>query len=235
VCVEADIPRGIAAKSHDELPVQDDEPLLHSFLDKVTDIVNQKTSEIMTEVNGMFADLRIEFSASLGGDADGAVPVWPLLPLPLRSDKPKPSNTRDENRSRLGRAGANLPPVTQVKSHVAAKKKPVTIGTAKGNRLRCAPSAPKKRHIFVSKLDPSTTENEVCDSVSKATGLEIKCVKLQARFNTYASFRIEVGVEDFDKLLDPDVWDEGILVKPFFGRLTHGANPVHSENSQQGK
>src|SRR5277367_5698276 len=109
--------------------------------------------------------------------------AWPTLSLPLRNDKPKPLNTRDKNRSRLDRVGA-LSPVTQVKSHVAAKKKPVTIGTAKGNRLRCAPSAPKKRHIFVSKLDPSTTENEVCDSVSKATGLEIKCVKLQARFNT---------------------------------------------------
>src|SRR5277367_4028885 len=32
---------------------------------------------------------------------------------------------------------------------------------------------------------------------------------------------------DFDKLFDPDVWDEGILVKPFFGRLTHGANPYY--------
>ncbi|KAM7292690.1 hypothetical protein ISCGN_025828 [Ixodes scapularis] len=95
-----------------------------------------------------------------------------------------------------------------------------SVGSAKASKLRVVAKPPRKRALFVSRLHPETTSDELSEIVSSALGCQsFSCTKLAARYDTYASFHVIVNEEDFEKLVCPDLWPEGCLFRPFLGRL----------------
>ena len=79
--------------------------------------------------------------------------------------------------------------------------------------------------MFVSRLSPDTTEEEIRGNVVDVLGCEpLEVEKLRNRRPGYASFRVTCEEQHLQQLLHEDAWDEGALVRPFIGRRDHRAN-----------
>jgi hypothetical protein len=96
------------------------------------------------------------------------------------------------------------------------KKKPVVIGTGRSTSLRGVKSTPATAAVFVTRLAPGTTEDDICDYVRSVFGVDACSEQLRTRYNTYASFKVVVKVKHIVKLMDPVLWPEEVLVRKFF-------------------
>lgn len=124
-------------------------------------------------------------------------------------------------RERVETTGATLPS--------AAVKKPARKPVVGASKINVHVKAiPTKRcvDIFVSRLHPETTDNELVDSVNSVKGEllvhEVHCTKLKSKYDFYSSFYVAVHVDsnDFkaaiDLLMAPEAWPSGVFVKRFF-------------------
>lgn len=95
------------------------------------------------------------------------------------------------------------------------QRSPPVIGTGQRRRLRVV--VPESCcEIFVSRLHPETTEEEVGECVQESTGDKpIAVAKLRSRYPNYASFRISCDAKHRESLLSNDSWEEGVLVRPY--------------------
>ncbi|KAG0442747.1 hypothetical protein HPB47_015626 [Ixodes persulcatus] len=103
---------------------------------------------------------------------------------------------------------------------VPRRRVKASVGSAKESKLHVVAKPPRKKALFVSRLHPETT----CEEVSKIVGSVLdsqgfECTKLASRYDPYTSFHVSVNDEDFEKLVCPDLWPEGCLFRPFLGRL----------------
>ena len=95
------------------------------------------------------------------------------------------------------------------------RPKPV-IGALKSNVISAVPKRGKVAHIFLSRMDPETSVEEIITHVKGAFDVTPKCEKLKTRYDTYSSFAIECIVEDPACTLNPDKWPEGALIRRYF-------------------
>ena len=101
-----------------------------------------------------------------------------------------------------------------------AQQDKLITGRKTGSVLGAIPKV-KKCSIFVSRLNPSIAKDKVKDFVSGIIGGDTCIVeKLQTKFDSYASFYVSCDDKHKDKVLDPDMWESGILVRPFYGSVT---------------
>ena len=59
-------------------------------------------------------------------------------------------------------------------------------------------------------------------------GEDCEVEKLNSKFPSYSSFVISCSKNHENKLLDPDEWEEGLLVRPFYGKIVK--NTVHKDD-----
>ena len=88
-------------------------------------------------------------------------------------------------------------------------------------------AAQKPVVLFVSRVDPDTTQEEVEKFANNHfQKTEIHCEKLKTRCNFYASFKVTLQGVEMEDALSSHIWPSGILVKKFFyGRtLSHKNN-----------
>ena len=106
----------------------------------------------------------------------------------------------------------------------AVIKKPVPIiGTRTTNKLVI--NNKKFKKVFVSRLGPHTTEEDMQSYLKDELEVDSKCTKLKTRFDTYSSFKIEAQCCEGIDLLDPGMWPAGLLVKQFFEKRIPGEWP----------
>ena len=100
------------------------------------------------------------------------------------------------------------------------RRENTVTGTKSGNVLGAIPKV-KKCSIFISRLSPEASVSKVKDFVHQIVDNN-SCVveKLKTRFSTYSSFYVSCDDQFREKLLDPNTWEAGILVKPFYGQVT---------------
>ena len=97
-------------------------------------------------------------------------------------------------------------------------------GRKTGSELGAIPKV-KKCAIFVSRLNPSLSVDKVNDFVRGIIGDETCTVeKLKTKFDSYASFYISCDGKFRDKILDPDMWESGVLVRPFYGSVASSSD-----------
>lgn len=77
----------------------------------------------------------------------------------------------------------------------------------------------RTRAIFVSRFNPNVDEGRVQSLLKEHNFQNLKCHKLKTRFETYSSFHIEVGSQDYDRVMSPAIWPVGTLISPFHGPL----------------
>lgn len=81
-------------------------------------------------------------------------------------------------------------------------------------------SVPRSTFLHVSKLDPSTTVDQLTEYLQTHCP-EVTCEKLNARFpDIYSSFKVKVEDCNLDKILTPACWPRGVRVNKFFQRRT---------------
>lgn len=107
---------------------------------------------------------------------------------------------------------------------VNKKRKSRTVpplhGSMKSDALKVAKRKPGNKELFVSRLDPTTSTQDLEKFVLTSFNLKsLKCTKLKTKYVSYASFHLLIDSEDFNKIHHEDLWPEGVLVKPFLGRL----------------
>lgn len=103
------------------------------------------------------------------------------------------------------------------------KRKPRPIpplqGTMKSDALKVVSRKSLKKELFVTRLDPTTTTQDLDNYLLNNLKLGLnsfKCNKLKTKYDTYSSFHLLIDSNDYEKVLHEDVWPEGILIKPFF-------------------
>ena len=99
------------------------------------------------------------------------------------------------------------------------RPKIVVNGTLKNTNLKIVEKLPKRKAVFLSRLDPTISAKDITDFLSPINLDFLICNKLVTKYNTYSSFHIEVYENDLEKLLCSSVWPEGCLVSQFYGRL----------------
>lgn len=94
--------------------------------------------------------------------------------------------------------------------------------TGGDNRLR---AATKRSWVFVSRLDTSVTKENLELYLKNSKVEDFVCLELETKYDTYKSFKIGVSDISFEKIMDPEFWDEGILVKEYVPlRKQHRSN-----------
>ena len=93
-------------------------------------------------------------------------------------------------------------------------------GTAKGmpGALQVAVRKEKRRclGVFLSRLDPETTEEMVKDHISRCSDLKVEVKKIVTKYDTYSSFFIGTDYKHVKNLLAPDIWPQGALIKRYY-------------------
>ena len=99
-------------------------------------------------------------------------------------------------------------------------RQPVIGTSGRGNLKVVPPRFTRVKRIFVSRLAPSTSEQNIKEFLSNELKIDVNCIKLKTKHESYASFCIEANEEHYEALVSPDLWDAGVLLFPFFGRPT---------------
>jgi hypothetical protein len=141
------------------------------------------------------------------------------------SDKPIKSTGRPLMSDIVKKSVHNLP----VTKKVVHTKKHILGTSDSNNRLKpiSLDKLPKRSiDIFVSRLDPSTTENEVIDCTYDILKIDndgtVKCEKLKSKFSGYSSYYICVSVDSSQVknkvvcLMSTEAWPKGLLVRRYF-------------------
>ena len=107
---------------------------------------------------------------------------------------------------------------TQVSSRRRKRRSNAVTGKKVGTTLKAVPRSQQCR-IFVSRLDPELEANTLKLFVSNLTGEDCTIAKLTTKFSGYASFFISCDVRHKNKFMSPDEWEEGVLLRPYYGKL----------------
>lgn len=95
-------------------------------------------------------------------------------------------------------------------------RRPIITGSRTGTSLRSVAQARKVR-VFVTRLEadllPSVLESYVREIISDECTVE----KLETRFPSYSSFLVTCDYRHMNTILNPEEWQEGVLIKRFYG------------------
>ena len=92
-------------------------------------------------------------------------------------------------------------------------------------RLQAVPWQERKVKVFISRLLPHTTEDDIVERVRVMTGRSCIVERVDTRYSTYASFVATVDKCFEDLVLDPDEWESDLLVRQFRGKLRRPQGP----------
>ena len=94
------------------------------------------------------------------------------------------------------------------------------VGKMKGASLKSIQMHRKPADVFVSRLNPNTTIDDVKSFVSSQfkSAHTMLCQQLKTRYDAYASFYVEIDGISFNEALNSDNWPAGLLVKRFYKR-----------------
>ena len=103
---------------------------------------------------------------------------------------------------------------TVVKRKRTATKPKAVIGTKCATTLKA--KAGRFTAVFVSRLDPDTTEDDMECYMRETHNLKSTCSKLRSKHDSYASFKVEVFCQNLSDFYSPDKWPAGIYLRRFF-------------------
>jgi hypothetical protein len=66
-------------------------------------------------------------------------------------------------------------------------------------------------------VNASEVEKSLKDQLQLAS---LTCTRLKTKHNSYASFHVSVNEDDFPLINNTGVWPNGVLVAPYYGRLS---------------
>ena len=104
---------------------------------------------------------------------------------------------------------------------VQSKKKKKNIIGSKKESNSVLKSAVKSADIFIGNCDTDVTAETLSKYIRDELQVNVlKCESLVTRYDNYSSFKVTLRVNDRVKLLNSDVWPEGIICRKFYSRRT---------------
>ena len=95
------------------------------------------------------------------------------------------------------------------------------VGKKDLNQVTGLKTVPKKGYLFVSRLDPSTTIEQL-ESYVKQSFPEAKCEALESKYpDVYAFFKIIINIDNVDKTMDTAVLATGCISYKVFSQETN--------------
>jgi hypothetical protein len=187
------------------------------FTEKIADIekicknVNSNTKSVNASMQNKQANVKANY-------ANATIPNYAKAASSNTSSKPQKTAAANVNHP-LSTSGKEWETVVRKKP----KSRPMTIGTAESNEIKTVPAI-KVSSVFVTRCDPNTKTEDLHSFLSKKTWRINLVEKLKTKFETYASFRIDIVRIDMteSELLKPEHWPTNLLVKRF-NRLNIGA------------
>ena len=84
----------------------------------------------------------------------------------------------------------------------------------------------------MSRVKPQSTVEEIKEYVQEIAGVDADVMKIQSRNTHYSSFLIPVDKNVEDRVLDPDEWQEGLIIRPFPGFLRRTYDETREPTSE---
>ena len=97
------------------------------------------------------------------------------------------------------------------------KKKGPTVIVRKGSSSASIKSAPEpSRDVFLYRIDTAIDEQNIVDYLTEKniTARQVTCMSKHE--SAFKSFKITVAVSNFQQLLDPNLWPEGVRIRKFY-------------------
>jgi hypothetical protein len=70
--------------------------------------------------------------------------------------------------------------------------------------------------VFITRLHPRTTEKKIAQHVRQETNLKVTPQKLKTKYEHYSSFYIQCDNVERRMMMDPNLWPQGTLLKPYY-------------------
>ena len=113
-------------------------------------------------------------------------------------------------------APSAVPQTSAGTQQVRSMANKAVIGSRKSGSIK-AVAAVKRVSIFMSRLPPGTGEEAIQTYVMEQTGSDdVTAIKLQTKFDSYESYRLDIVNPSNVNILDPDLWAQGLVVRRFF-------------------
>ena len=91
----------------------------------------------------------------------------------------------------------------------------LVTGIRTGNSLAVV-AAVRKCSVFVSRLGPNVSVDNVKEFANGIINDDCEVEKLNVKYPTYSSFKITCEDKYKTKILDPESWEKGVLIRPFY-------------------
>ena len=155
-------------------------------------------------------NLRKQSVTLTGGTFSSSNPVSDLRNPPNKQDSSDSYQGRQVNQNQKPQlAKDNIVRGTATAPGLRAiNKQRQTVSTDADNRTCTG--------IFITRLRPHTTANDVETYLKQETGMSVNAEKVPTRYNSYSSFYIGCRGPQRVMLLDGRVWPMGSLVKPYY-------------------
>ena len=116
------------------------------------------------------------------------------------------------------------------------RKKPALVVTARpsGSTSRKLGAPPPSRHFVIERVLNDTIEDDIVELIkSKNNTIDIRSVECMSHEDaTYKTFKLEVSVEDCKAVYDPDLWDYGMRISPFYKKRITPLERMSNWNSR---
>jgi hypothetical protein len=107
-------------------------------------------------------------------------------------------------------------PYLQRKKQAKRQRLLITGSKSGGNRFKGAP--PPSRDFFIYRVDNDTSTDDIIDFLNDNTIAFRDVIQMSKIGSTYKSFKLVVPMTEYDKVVDEDLWPEGIKVRRFLSR-----------------
>ena len=115
---------------------------------------------------------------------------------------------------------------------IKQRKPSAKIGKLKTTTIKSVEKKMKPAEIFISRLDPLTTTEELTTFVKKQfPDSSVSCEQLATKYDTYSSFHVSIQNIAFKEIYNPNNWPSGILVKRFFFKSQDSSESLASTSS----
>ena len=210
---------------------------MQSHMASMQSVIDDLLNKITNSTDSNVADNRQRLSNPGSDNAVGSsrTTYAGTVKIPVKKSQEKVSNQSSQKnqslQSNIRNGGErsnslnvpNMPDNLRVQTS-AKKPRKVITGTKTGTTIRVAATANKSR-IFVSRLAPDLETKAISDYVTSVVGVNSSIVmKLKTRLDHYSSFVICCDDVHKDKLADPNEWEKGVLIRPYFGNLPSLSN-----------
>lgn len=146
------------------------------------------------------------------------------------SETSKPKTKYEGSNGIRGKDDQTRPIILRNRAQLRTRPKSnFLLGKGTGNNVKNLKSVEKYVSLFVSRLDPEVTEDDITEYLKNSKNVNYTVEKLNAKHPTYSSFKVGIPASLEQEIFNESFWPTGALVGYFVTR-----RPLNSKDNYQG-